>query len=197
MQQLPPNQIKYLQLLEQIATLLPPIFIMGGFAEEALLHKRLTRPHNDVDILVVRSELDQCLEHLKSLGFTKFEVYLEESPGRPFVLGADADNLHVEVVVGNAEPDGCYSFVLDGQNPPDRFHVSIDQGTFQYPATILEDVAIRTISPLALYQMRSACIVTSCFGEPRASDLTSQEQLRKTFFASQDEEQLMPKIVNL
>jgi hypothetical protein len=104
-----------------MATLSPPLFIMGGFAEDALLYHRITRQHNDLDVLVVRSQLNQCLEQLKPLGFTEFEVYLEESPGRPFVLGADADNLHIEIGIGNAEPSGSYSFEVDGQPPPSRF----------------------------------------------------------------------------
>jgi hypothetical protein len=75
--------------------------------------------------------------------------------------------------------------------------VYLPEDTFQYPATTLEGVAIRTISPLALYQMRAAFAVTGSFGELRANDLATQDQLRKTFFASQDEGQLMPNIVKV
>jgi hypothetical protein len=45
--------------------------------------------------------------------------------------------------------------------------------------------------------MRAAFAVTGSFGELRANDLATQDQLRKTFFASQDEGQLMPNIVKV
>jgi len=197
MQQLPPNQDKYLQFLERIATLLPPVFIMGGFAEDALLNHRITRQHGDLDVLTMRSRLNECLEQFKSLGFLEFEVYLEESPGRPFVLGADANDLHVEIGVGNADPSGSYNFEVDGQAPSSRYRVFLSEDTLDYPATTLEGIKIQTISPLALYQMRAAFAVTGSFGEMSPNAVATQERLRKTFFANQDEGKLMPKIVNL
>ena len=48
-----------------------------------------------------------------------------------------------------------------------------------------------------MYPLRAASAMTRSFGEMQANDLAMQEQLRKTFFASQDERQLMPKIVKL
>ncbi len=197
MQQLLPNQDKYLQLLERIANLLPPVFIMGGFAEDALLNHRITRQHGDIDVLTPRSQLNQCLEQFKSLGFPAFEVYLEESPGHPFVLGADANDLHIEVGVSNVDPSGNYSFEVNGQAPSSRYRVFLPKDTLDYPATTLEGITIHTISPLALYQMRAAFAVTGSFGEMSPNALATQEQLRKTFFADQDEGKLMPKIVNL
>jgi hypothetical protein len=197
MQQSLPNQDKYLQLLERIANLLPPVFIMGGFAEDALLNHRITRQHGDIDVLTMRNQLNQCLEQFKSLGFPAFEVYLEESPGNPFVLGADANDLHLEIGVGNVDPSGSYSFEVDGQAPSSRYRVFLPEDTLDYPATTLEGIPIHTISPLALYQMRAAFAVTGSFGEMSPNAVATQELLRKTFFADQDEGKLIPKIVNL
>ncbi len=197
MQDSPPNQDKHLQLLERIATLLPPVFIMGGFAEDALLNHRITRQHGDIDVLTLRSQLNQCLEQFKSLGFPEFEVYLEESPGNPFVLGADANDLHIEIGVSNVDPSGSYSFEVGGHLPSSRYRVFLPDDTLDYPATTLESIKIQTISPLALYQMRAAFAVTGSFGEMSPTAAATQEQLKKTFFPNQDEGMLMPKIVNL
>ena len=197
MQPSPPNQDKYLPLLERIANLLPPVFIMGGFAEDALLNHRITRQHGDIDVLTLRNQLNQCLEQFKSLGFPEFEVYIEESPGNPFVLGADANDLHIEIGVGNVDPSGGYSFEVDGQAPSSRYRIFLPKDTLEYPASTLEGIPIHTISPLALYQMRAAFAVTGSFGEMSPNAVTTQELLRKTFFADQDEGKLMPKIVNL
>ncbi len=197
MQQSLPNQDKYLQLLERIANLLPTVFIMGGFAEDALLNHRITHQHGDIDVLTLRNQLNQCLEQFKSLGFPAFDIYLEESPGNPFVLGADANDLHIEIGVGNVDPSGSYSFEVDGHAPSSRYRVFLPEDTLAYPATTLEGIMIHTISPLALYQMRAAFAVTGSFGEMSPNAVATQELLRKTFLADQDEGILMPKIVNL
>jgi len=76
MQQLPPDRDGYRLLLKQLAALSPPLFVMGGFAEDALLHHRITRQHGDLDVLIVRSQLNQRLQQLKPLGFAEFEVYV-------------------------------------------------------------------------------------------------------------------------
>ena len=198
MQQSLPNQDKYLHLLERIANLFPPVFIMGGLAEDALLNHRITRQHSDIDVLTLRNQLNQCLEQFRSLGFPAFEVYLEESPGNPFVLGADANDLHIEIGVGNLDPtSGSYSFEVDGHVPSSRYRVFLPEDTLAYPATTLEGIKIHTISPLALYQMRAAFAVTGSFGEMSPNAIATQELLRKTFLADQDEGKLMPKIIRL
>lgn len=48
----------YLSLLKRIGSQNPPIFIFGGFAEEALLNRKITRKHEDIDILVLRKDID-------------------------------------------------------------------------------------------------------------------------------------------
>jgi hypothetical protein len=44
-------------MLARMAGLDPPPFSMGGFAEDALLAGTVTRPHEDFDWLLQRSEL--------------------------------------------------------------------------------------------------------------------------------------------
>ena len=194
---MPPSQDTYLALLEHMATLTPPLFVMGGFAEDALLHHRITRQHADLDVLIVRSQLNQCLQQLKPLGFAEFDGSLEGPPGRPLVLGAHAGNLRIEIGVSDPELRGGYLFDVPGQPPPSRFRVFLSEDTFQCPATTIEGVAIQTVSPLALYQLRASSAMTRSVGEMRANDLAMQEQLRQTFFANRDERQLMPRIVRL
>ena len=51
----------YLALIDRLTTVRPPVFVFGGYAEDALLVGRTTRPHDDVDVLVGRVDL---AEHL-------------------------------------------------------------------------------------------------------------------------------------
>ena len=193
----PSYQDQYRPLLRHLATLAPPLFIMGGFAEDARLHHRFTRQHADLDVLVPHSQLSRQLQQLKSLGLPGFEVASEETPGRPLIVGTHVDDLHIELWISAPKQGGGYSLDLEGQRPPSRFRVLLPEDTFQFPATTLEGVAIHTISPLALYQLRAMSAMTRSVGEKRANDLAVQEQLRQAFLAGQDEQQLRPRLASL
>lgn len=54
------NVTSYSELIERLSALDPPVFVFGGFAEDAVLHGKVTRRHGDVDVLVVRDQLDVC-----------------------------------------------------------------------------------------------------------------------------------------
>src|SRR3954453_1516560 len=106
----------YLPLIEQLASLDPPVFVFGGIAEDALLDGSMTRPHGDVDVLVARRTLDLHLEQLGSLGFSDFDVFFESPPGIPLVLGAANGGLSVELGVFDELASGIASFVLPSEN---------------------------------------------------------------------------------
>jgi hypothetical protein len=73
----------YLELIGAMSELDPPLFVFGGVAEDALLDRRLSRPHADVDVMVARDELDQRKRQCDALGFRDFEVNYEAIRGRP------------------------------------------------------------------------------------------------------------------
>ena len=193
----PSYQDQYRPLLRHLATLAPPLFIMGGFAEDARLHHRFTRQHADLDVLVLRTQLGRQLQQLTSLGLAGSEVAPGETPGCPLVFGTNVDHLHIELWVCAPEQGGGYSLDLEGQPPYGRFRVFLPKDTFQYPATTLEGVALHTISPLALYQLRAISAMTRSVGEKQANDLAVQEQLRQAFLAGQDEQHLRPRLESL
>ena len=59
----------YRPLFEALMTFEPPVYLFGGFAEDALLHGSVVRPHEDVDVLVSRDALERQLENTRSIGF--------------------------------------------------------------------------------------------------------------------------------
>ena len=65
---------RQLDLIAHLAALQPPMFLMGGYAEEAL-------------------RMDQLAE----LGFTEWETWGEASPGVPFYLFGHSGDLKVDV----------------------------------------------------------------------------------------------------
>jgi len=150
---------------------------MGGFAEDALLFHRITGQHADLDVLVIRPQLNQQLQQLTALGLAKLSTSLEEAPSHHLILGARVDSPHIEIWVSTPEPSGGYSFEVDGQPPSSRYRIFLPEDTFHYPATMIEGIAIQTVSPLALYQLRVISAMTRHVGEKRAQDLAMQEQL--------------------
>jgi hypothetical protein len=197
MQQSSSDQDGYRVLLQRLATLAPPLFIMGGFAEDALLFHRITGQHADLDVLVIRPQLNRHLQQLTAFGLAESATSLEEGLRHPLILRAGGNSPDIEIWVSTLEPSGGYSLDVGGQPPSSRYRIFLPEDTFQYPATMIEGIAIQTVSPLALYQLRAISAMTRHVGAKRAKDLAMQEQLRQTFLTDQDERTLTPRLMKL
>jgi hypothetical protein len=66
-----PRTARQLDLLRRMSELSPAPCVFGGYAEDALLAGAVTRPHQDVDWLLPRGELDLRLDQARSLGFAE------------------------------------------------------------------------------------------------------------------------------
>jgi hypothetical protein len=184
------------EILEQFARLDPPVFIMGGFAEEVLLGDSLDRPHKDLDLLARRDELTALTTQLEALGLGPFQVVLSGSDEQPLLLRGQAGGLELELYVARPEPDG-YSFEVPAQGPAGRLRLFMPADTFAYPATPRDGLAIHTLSPLALAHMRAASAQTrhlAAASRKHARDLAMLARLRETFLATRTAEQLQPRI---
>ena len=184
--------MSYLALIERLAFLEPPVFIFGGFAEDALLDRSITRPHGDVDVLVGRATLDLNLAQLGSIGFIDFDVLFEPQPGRPLVLGAARAGQNLELGVFDELEPGIGSFVLPVESALVR--VSLPDDALRHPIGSIDGVPIRTVSPLALYQLREAFIQTGVFGPPRDKDRAAQARLRQELLIDIQERDLRPRM---
>jgi hypothetical protein len=185
-------EVSYLPVIERLASFEPRAFIFGGIAEDALLDGSLTRPHGDVDVLVGRASLDFHLAQLGSIGFTDFAVYFEPQPGRPLVLGGAHAGRSLELGVFDELEPGIASFVL----PVERglVRISLPSGALQHPIGSIDGVPIRTVSPVALYQLREAFIQTGVFGPPRDKDRAAQTRLRQELLLDIPEGDLSPRM---
>ena len=130
----------------------------------------------DVDVLVGRVSLDRHLAQLGAIGFIDFQILFEPQPGRPLVLGSSQGDRHVELGVFDELEPGIASFVLPVEEGLVRIHLT--QDAFRHPIGSIDGVPSRTVSPLALYQLREAFIRTGVFGPPRDKDRVAQARLR-------------------
>ncbi|HXG76155.1 MAG TPA: hypothetical protein VNJ53_06265 [Gaiellaceae bacterium] len=192
--------VAQLALLRTMAALDPAPFVMGGYAEDALLAGSVTRPHADVDWLVPRAELELRLEQAAGLGFEGFETWGEAAPGVPFYLSADRGDLRLEIGVLDelaGEHWICVHklfFEVDGTEPPAGYRVLMPPDTFAHPRARLDGIAIPVVSPLALYQLRAGIAHMGSFGPLSDRQRGTLELLRARFFPERAESDLLPRI---
>jgi hypothetical protein len=174
----------------------PPVHVFGGFAEDALLHGTSVRAHDDVDVLVGRDELEAQLRNAQAIAFTSLEVRFAPIEGVPVVIGTTNGELNLEISVYDRIPEGAIFFhMLDADRRLVRIELS--DGVFDHPMSTVDGVAVRTVSPLALYQIRAGITMAGGFGPPRPKDVTSQEALLTRFFPGASPESLQPTLTRL
>lgn len=179
-----------LDLIERLMALDPPVHLFGGFAEDAVLFGKVSRPHADVDVLIWLDDLPLRLDQARSLGFGSFETRFEPAPGRPLAVGAVSDGVDLELCVGQRSTDDRGFFELPGESGLQRVWLPPDALT--HPPQLLEGIVVRTISPLALHQVRAA--VTPVFGGLRPKDEVAQRLLHDRFLKGTAAEDLAPHI---
>ena len=152
------------ELLRQMSDLTPPVFVMGGCAEDLLLGDELDQPHKDLDLLAPADALAPLMAQMPPLGLGPLEVVLAGAHGPPLMLRGPAGRLEVEIYAALPAPDG-FSIEVPAQGPAGRLRLFLPPDTFSYPATLLADLSIQTVSPLALALMRAASAQTRHVGE--------------------------------
>ena len=173
---------------------------MGGFAEDALLAGAVTRPHEDVDWLLPRREMDLRLEQAAKLGFEGFETWGEAAPGVPFYLFGQQDDLRLDLGIADEEDGETWVkvhrlfFEVDGGEAAAGYRALLPADTFDYPAVELDGVAVHPASPLALYQLRAGIASQGSFGPLSERQLSSMAQLRERFFPDRSTADLEPRV---
>jgi hypothetical protein len=191
------------ELLRSTASLDPAPYLMGGYAEDALLAGTVTRPHDDLDWILPRRELELRLAQAEGLGSTDFETLGEAAPGEPFYLCSELRDLKLELGIAEEEDGalwvkvGQLFFPVAGQEAPARYRVRLPEDTFDYPPVELDGIELRVASPLALYQIRIGISGQGSFGELTEKQQLSARSLRDRFFADRDESELEPLVERL
>jgi len=183
----------FLGLLRELAALQPPLFVFGSVAEAAMLDGELSQTHGDVDVLIPRTDLEWRLGQLAVLGFNAFAVYYEPLPGLPLVYGSTRGDMALELSLVDYDPAGNPFFVV--RTDDGAVAISVPADLFQWPPTVIDEVVIHTLSPLALVHLRAGASATRAFGPERlGKDDVHQARMIETFFPDADPERLRPKI---
>ena len=182
------SPVGWLPAVAVLCELDPPVWVFGGIAEEALLEGSVRREHGDIDVLVDRKALRTHIESFEAIGYPALRVYFEVVPGQPLVLGAERDGMPVEVGVYDEIEAGVASFVLPTERGLTRFNLPDD--TLHHPISEIEGTSVRTVSPLALFHLREAFILSGVFGPPRDRDIAVQALLRDRLLSGRTTEEL-------
>jgi hypothetical protein len=189
---------RQLELIAKLAALEPTLTFMGGYAEDALLAGRVTREHEDIDVVFPRSEQALRFAQLAELGFGDWETWGEAAPGVPFYLFGTNGEVKLDLGVAD-EDDGKHwmrvhtlSFTVAGEEAPAGYRLLLPDDLFQQPLVELEGIAIRPAPPLALYQIRAGVAERNSFGPLSERHLLTLAQLRGRFFPDRSEEELLP-----
>lgn len=167
-----------------------PIFLAGGYAEDAVIEGEVTRDHHDVDLIAKRQDIDIVEQGFLAKGY---EVKRVQGPnGSPYKLLLTKDGLDTDVALLDLDEAGV-PFIDIKNNDLDSYRVFIDEEMFDGEEQTLQGKKVKVVSPLALFQMRQAVIDTGRF-EPRPHDITQQAKLLEKFFKGSDEESLKPRI---
>jgi hypothetical protein len=183
-----------------MALLDPAPCLMGGYAEDALLAGTVTRPHDDLDWVLPRSELELRLGQARELGFTEFETRGEAAPGEPFYLHAEVGDLSLDLGIGDKEDGalwmkvGRLSFDMGDGEAPAGYRVRLPEDTFEHPAVELDGLAVRPATPLALYQIRLGLSGRGSFGALTEKQQRSAQLLRERFFPDRTDAELEPLV---
>lgn len=189
-----------LELLRRMADLKPAPWVMGGYAEDALLAGTVTRPHVDIDWIFPRRELDLRLAQARSLGFSSFEAWGEAAPGEPFYLFAQSGDLRIDLGVSDDEAGRPairvhrLAFEVDGHEAPAGYRVVLPADTYGYPPVQLDGIAVAVVSPLAVYQIRAGIAAQGSFGELSERHRETSRLLRESFFPGRTQDELQPPI---
>jgi len=189
---------RQLDLIAKLAALDPPIAFMGGFAEDALLAGGITREHEDIDVIFPRDQQKLRLAQLAELGFRDWETWGEAAPGVPFYLFGQSGDLNLDLgIVDQAGAENWMrvhrlSFTVGGEEAPAGYQLRLPDDLFEQPLAELDGVAIKPISPLALYQMRAGVAERGSFGPLSERQRATMAELRQRFFPDRSEAELLP-----
>ena len=79
-----------------------------------------------------------------------------------------------------------------GEEAPAGYRLQLPDDLFEQSLVELEGIAIKPLSPLALYQMRAGVAKRNSFGPLSEQHLLTLARLREQFFPDRSEEELLP-----
>jgi hypothetical protein len=170
------------------------LYLMGGFAEDALLDGQITRERGDIDLLIPEGRWDATRVDLEERGLRDFAPLLQ-GPQKEAIALVSCD-LGFAVEFWLTEQDaGGNALILPGATAFFRLRMPAD--TFDFAGATLDGVQVRTVSPRALALLRATSAITRGDDTARAADRRVFQRIVEEFLPGADTEALVPDIEEL
>ncbi len=130
--------------LRKLMAVLPKscrFYLMGGLSLDGHLGK-LSRPHDDVDLICWRKDLAIFQKALKKIGYKTRVIYSKKKPKLAILMETDEENPAIEVKIIDVKPDNCFQLNSNAPTPliyPKKFlgPVMVTLDGLKFPAITL------------------------------------------------------------
>ena len=133
----------------------------------------------------------------------RHRIWGESAPEEPFYLYGESGELKLELGIADEQEERVYlrihklAFDIDGREAPAGYRLRLPDGAFHHPPVQLDQIVVRTASPLALYQLRAGIASRGSFGRPSPVQQDSARRLKQRFFPGRFDADLEPEIESL
>jgi len=170
------------ELLRWLGQVKPPVYLMGGFAEDIVLGDAPRDDRGDIDLLIPAEDWPQVRAALPGLAF---ECRLRGPGDEPLVYVAPQDGIDVELWLARPLADG-YELVLPVEADAARFaSLRLPEDTFTFDRG--DDTRrLPTVSPAALALLRATSARSRGDATKRTRDLEVMRRLVEKFGLDED-----------
>jgi len=177
-QEITVQQLEFFKIIQEKNL---PIWIIGGFADDALIQGNLSHFHGDIDAVAYRDKTDSIRVELENMGFHVEEVIVPPNT-TAYKLRAVKDFLHLDLVLFDFDEESNKFYInLANTNTGDLFRIYFSEDSLSYPTQDLDSVKVNTVSPTTLIQSKNIYAQIGSNGE-RDKDSRSQMDLVNKFF---------------
>ncbi|HXF44299.1 MAG TPA: hypothetical protein VNK70_02455 [Candidatus Paceibacterota bacterium] len=132
-----------------------PVWLIGGYAEDALLYEGVSSGHGDVDLVALRDDEKRLEDYFRQKGFSVTPI-VEAGSEKPLKFSLERGGVKVDVGFIDYDETKKQPYVDVEGREKRKFRVFLDKDMFKYNPTKLGDIEVKTVSPLSIIQVREA-----------------------------------------
>lgn len=176
-----------------------PVYLVGGYAEDALLTGSMSPNRKDIDMVAFRDDKETVLQKLSEKGYVVTPVVIPPSQ-RPykFKISLSDSQLSTDLVLLDRDTDGRQYLELVDTSSETPLKIYFDPDGFDTMSDVtLESIPVRCISPRALIQSKGIYAQIGSESEMREKDQLARKRLISTFFPEKEESDpfFLPRII--
>ena len=172
----------HLQFLRVVFEKKLPVYLLGSYADDALLHKSVSKAHSDIDLATLRANSERLRHEFEDMGLNVTEKSFAEGEP-PYKLLVKGKHLLVDVALFDRDDQELpFMNALDSKTG-DKLKLVFDKNVFDDAPQELNGMTVATVSPLALIRSKDAYYQAG-MGPSREKDVVRKQSLVDKFYPS-------------